>query len=190
MNKLISFIRRKILRIERDRWNHKYASNNWDNLHLENERFNAVINMCYSVNTNPSILEIGCGEAVMFQKMKDKAITYFTGVDISDVAIERAKPLEQDNIRFEVGDMETYEPKKSYDLIIFNESLYYSKRPELILKKIVKHLAPNGYIIITAIENKYTAHLWPAVHSLHWSQASEAIIEVKSDKWFVKMYQP
>lgn len=178
------------MRIDRDRWNHKYAAHNWDNLHLEDERFNAVIQMCYSSNAQPAILEIGCGEAVMYQKMKDKPVAYFTGVDIADVAIERAKPFEQSNVKFEVGDMEVYQPKQCYDFIIFNESLYYSKRPEIILKKMINYLNSSGRVIITAVENKYTAHLWPAVTSFQWQLIEEETIAVGDGKWVIKMYQP
>lgn len=190
MNKLISFIKRKVLRLNRDRWNHKYAMHNWDNLHQEDERFSAVIKMCYNTNAMPSILEIGCGEAVMFQKMKDKPVACFTGIDLSDVAIERAKPFEQANVKFEVGDMETYQPARQYDLIVFNESLYYSKKPGLILKRMAGRLTPHGNIIITAIENKYTAHLWPAVEAFRWHKQEECTVEAGDSKWVIKMYRP
>ena len=53
--------------------------------------------------TGKSVLELGCGEGHLTQAIFDGARTV-TGIDFSDVAIERAKALAIPNARFENAD--------------------------------------------------------------------------------------
>lgn len=172
---LLSFIKRKVLRLSRDRWNHQYDAGRWQGLHSEDDRFRAVIGMLAAHEKTPAILEIGCGDAVLFRKMPAGSYARFTGVDISDVAIETAKAWEQDGVSFEAGDMKVYRPGATYDAIVFNESLYYCKEPVRLLKRYEAWLAPGGYFIVTAVDNKYTADFWPPIMAAYQVVRSEEV---------------
>src|SRR3954471_12887260 len=99
MNKFVSFIRRKILRIPADRWDYQYQRGEWNNLGQETARFDAVVALITSAYNRPSILEIGCGPALMLQRINEKSFSSFTGVDLSTVAIASAKKFEREGIR-------------------------------------------------------------------------------------------
>jgi predicted TPR repeat methyltransferase len=70
-----------------------------------------------------SVLELGCGEGHLTQAIFGDAKT-ITGVDLSEVAIERAKARNIPNARFESADF-LRTSFKGYDTIAAIECLYY-----------------------------------------------------------------
>lgn len=159
--RILSFIKRKILRLSRDRWNYQYARGQWEGLKAEEDRFRAVIRMIGQLGNRPHILEIGCGDAVLLRKMPPDSFASFTGADISDVAIASARKLEREGVRFMTADMKTFHPPGTYDLIIFNESLYYTQQTVALLQRYEPFLNKGGSFIVTAVRNKYTRDFWP-----------------------------
>ena len=75
-----------------------------------------------------SVLELGCGEGHLTQAIFHRARSV-TAVDISDVAIARAKALNLRNAKFETADLlET--PFGGYDVIAAIECIYYLSHEE------------------------------------------------------------
>jgi predicted TPR repeat methyltransferase len=78
--------------------------------------------------THRSILELGCGEGHLTETVFDGAASVL-GIDISDVAILRAKQRGLKNARFETGDF-LDRSFKSFDIIAAFECLYYLSKQE------------------------------------------------------------
>jgi len=70
-----------------------------------------------------SILELGCGEGHLTQAVFSNARSV-TGVDLSDIAINRAKARKLSNARFEISDFNNIS-FENYDVIAAIECLYY-----------------------------------------------------------------
>jgi len=85
-----------------------------------------------------SVLELGCGEGHLSQTVFSKARSV-VGIDISDVAIARAKSLELPYARFETADL-LYTSFEGYDVIVAIECIYYLSRQErgAFLEKVAK----------------------------------------------------
>jgi 2-polyprenyl-3-methyl-5-hydroxy-6-metoxy-1,4-benzoquinol methylase len=188
MNRLLSFIRRKILRIPADRWDHQYAQGEWDGLPAESARLHAVISLIGSNYRTPAILEIGCGKAVMLRLMPGGSFSTFTGLDISHVAIRGARLYETERIRFVHADMQSFIPGNMYDVIAFNESLYYVKDPAAVFDRYLPYLKDGGSIIVSAFQNKYTAKLWPALARKWQATHIQTVMEGKHE-WNIRMYR-
>jgi SAM-dependent methyltransferase len=75
-----------------------------------------------------SVLELGCGEGHLTQAIFHRARSV-TAVDISDVAIARAKLLNLRNARFETADL-LHISFKGYDVIAAIECIYYLSHQE------------------------------------------------------------
>lgn len=189
MKQLISFIRRKILRIPADRWDHQYRQGEWDQLAGEAARFDAVIALMHEHYSLPAVLEIGCGKALMLLRMKESEYAYFTGVDLSEVAIAYAKQYETGKVQFVAADMQHFTPDRKYDVIAFNESLYYAKDPVAVFARYIPYLNRGGSIIVTAFDNKYTAKLWPALQE-QWVPVRSTSIKEGELVWNIRMYRP
>lgn len=77
---------------------------------------------------NKLVLELGCGEGHLTQAVFPKA-RFVLGVDISDVAIARAKALKLRNARFETADLLDIS-FEGYDVITALECIHYLSHPE------------------------------------------------------------
>jgi len=171
MNKVVSFIKRKIFRINRDRWNHQYDKGLWDGLKAMDElaRFSVIVGYVKFLKPtqngeSPDILEIGCGEGLLQQRLQSQNYKRFIGTDISDLAIQKAAADAGDNkCSYLVADMDTYKPDGQFDLIIFNEVIYYSKYPLKTLQRLATYLKPNGLLIVTINDHKHSADLWETI---------------------------
>jgi SAM-dependent methyltransferase len=87
---------------------------------------------------NKSVLELGCGEGHLTQAVFSKARSV-VGIDISDVAIARAKLLDLPNARFENADL-LQTSFEGYDVIAAIECIYYLSLKErgAFLERIVR----------------------------------------------------
>jgi cyclopropane fatty-acyl-phospholipid synthase-like methyltransferase len=87
-----------------------------------------------------SVLELGCGEGHLTQTVFSEAQSV-TGIDISDVAIDRAKSREIGNANFIRSDF-LQAPLEGYDVITAIECLYYlssAEQNELFIKIAREH---------------------------------------------------
>jgi predicted TPR repeat methyltransferase len=108
---------------------------------------------------NKRVLELGCGEGHLTKTIFADA-RRVTGIDISDVAIERGMALGLPNAHFERGDfLET--SFGGYDVIAAIECLYYLSREEQheFFEKVKREHA-GGILIVSGpiIGGKYFTH--------------------------------
>lgn len=137
------------------RWNKQYRKGRWNSLRhdSENSRYEAIVNfMTERGKKSPSILDLGCGEGVLNEKLPvDYAYSYFMGVDFSKVSIENAKTKNFPNADFVCADIHFFTPPRKFDIIIFNEAFYYVniKERENVRNRILKHLEDDGILIVS-----------------------------------------
>lgn len=166
MSSITSFIKRKILRIDRDRWNYQYDKGLWEGLKGLNElaRFSVIVGYIkYLKPGQPEILEIGCGEGLLQQRLQSPNYGRYVGSDISDSAIQNAQAQADEKCTYLVADMDKYQPTGTFDLIIFNESIYYSRHPLETLQRFATHLKANGLLIVTINDHKHSDELWRSI---------------------------
>jgi len=135
--------------IRRWLWNREYASGRWNCL-------DSMPNDCVLPHLNAharggSILDIGCGPGAIGEAIDPTTYRHYLGVDISDVAIEkaRAKNSRLNNI-YALGDMWKFNPPGTYDLIFLGDSLYNFSFPEekKILARYSSYLNESGVFVI------------------------------------------
>ena len=107
-----------------------------------------------------SVLELGCGEGHLTREVFVRARSV-VGVDISDVAIARAKSLELPNARFENGDL-LQTSFKGYEVIAAIECIHYLSHPEqgAFLEKVAREHAGKLLLLSGPIVDyaKYFSH--------------------------------
>jgi SAM-dependent methyltransferase len=114
-----------------------------DPWHISHARFrDKVLRRCLTpFIRGKSVLELGCGEGHLTQTIFSKA-QFVVGIDISDVAIARAKSLNLLNARFESTDF-LEASFEDYDVIAALECVYYLsfQEREAFLEKVAKEHA-------------------------------------------------
>ncbi len=137
------------------RWDKQYKAGQWENLKSEKEskRYFQIIDYLKKYGpTNPSILDIGCGDGVLNERMKEFEFSSFLGLDFSKVSIEQAKKKNFPKAEFISEDAVTFQPTRNFDAIVFNEAFYYIHDSEKtnVLNRMLDHLNEGG-VIITSI---------------------------------------
>jgi predicted TPR repeat methyltransferase len=104
---------------------------------------------------NGDILDLGCGPGAVGSELNAAAYQSYTGVDICDVAIEKAKSRAEENRRADKNayfqsDILTYIPRQRFDVIFFGDSIYYFswQRITEILNRYSKNLKQHGVFIV------------------------------------------
>jgi SAM-dependent methyltransferase len=101
-----------------------------------------------------SILDLGCGPGTTGNELNAGSYSFYTGVDISEVAIERGRGRTERNQRsakneYFRADILTYTPARRYDVIVLGDSLYYvlGRHIGAMLRRYSGYLNPGGVFV-------------------------------------------
>lgn len=132
-------------------WDAEYSDGRWAYMRQQQElaRYWIFIGYMHSLGCGREYLDVGCGEGLLFERFKFLDYQRFVGVDLSDVAIEKARHYNDQRTNFIPADGDIYEPAGHFDVIVFNESLYYLREPVRSLERYARSLKPGGCIIIS-----------------------------------------
>ncbi|WP_416193831.1 class I SAM-dependent methyltransferase [Nitrobacter sp. TKz-YC01] len=136
-------------------WDAEYGDGRWTYMGQQHEltRYWTLIGYMHSLGRGREYLDVGCGEGLLFERFKPLDYQRFVGVDISDVAIEKLRRYNDRRTSFLSADGDVYEPDGYFDVIVFNESLYYLRAPVRSLERYAQSLKSDGCMIIST----YTA---------------------------------
>lgn len=144
-------------------WDREYRDGAWDYLSGIDSVAGLAAVMGYCQHLNPaSILDAGCGEGLLAEKLRLLDYEYYLGIDLSQEAIARAsQKLGSARTEFAVADLHRFESARRFDVIIFNQSLYYLSEPDVVVARYAAMLAPGGHFIISMADQPRTRALWP-----------------------------
>lgn len=140
----------KKLEVKKEIWDKEFLSGRWNCLDenpAERAR-HAIIGMyCQKYFLNGKILDIGCGEGTLTDFLNGQQKKNYLGIDISSAAVEIGKSR-RPFINFQCISAESFQTDNKFDVVIFNEILYYTNYKEII-KKYIEILNDDGLIIIS-----------------------------------------
>jgi trans-aconitate methyltransferase len=107
---------------------------------------------------------MGCGSGSTGNELDTVSYRQYTGVDISDVAIDKATVRtaasgRAHKNRYVQADMATYVPTHDHEVILFRDSIYYlpHRKIKAVLDRYSRHLTPTGVLIVRMYDRgKYT----------------------------------
>jgi len=111
-------------------------------IHADPTRFIAISKLCKG-----NVLDVGCGTGDLADFYKGN----YTGIDVSDVAIEMAKASERKMVNFIVGDVTKswVTPTNKADTVVMAEFLEHIKDDKMVFKNIKKWAKKDARLIIT-----------------------------------------
>ena len=84
-----------------------------------------------------------------FSRYRPYGYARYLGIDISAAALVMLKQVEDANTTFVCADAETYIPGDRFDVIVFNESLYYFHAPVEAVERYTGALEKHGIMIVS-----------------------------------------
>jgi SAM-dependent methyltransferase len=147
--------------VKRRLWNKEFSQGRWDS--LDATPGDCVYRYVEKYSQDGDILDLGCGSGNTGNELNGSTYRSYTGVDISDIAIQKAIARSAKNgrsakNRYLQSDITTYLPHGVYRVILFRESLNYIPRTNIngMLKRFRKHLDERGVFVVRLYDrNKY-----------------------------------
>lgn len=140
-------------RAKRSLWDSEYAGGQWD--HCEQTPGALIYEYVYRHCRNGSVLDLGCGSGNTGNELDLDRYGTYTGVDISEVAVQKAAARSATNGRagknqYLPGDILTFSPAERYDVILFREAIYYVPVLKIgaTLERYAQHLTEHGVFVV------------------------------------------
>ena len=139
--------------MKRSLWDKEFAAGRWD--YIEQTEDDCIYPILARYSESGDVLDLGCGSGNTGNEMEAESYRSYTGIDISEVAVEKARSRSARAGRREVnsyeqGDIYSYSPRQLYKVILFRESLFYIPKQKIVpmLMRYRKFLEPGGVFIV------------------------------------------
>jgi len=155
-------------------------------------RYGVTLAYCQRFKPGGSILDVGCGEGMLQDRLCPQSYSRYVGVDISGVAIERASVRQSEKAAFVQADAGTYTPDETFDVIVFNECVYYFDDPLALVRRYEAFLREDGIFIISMFvgDTARTRKAWKKLETVYQPRAAARVSTLPGYTWDVKVYVP
>lgn len=139
-------------------WESEYARAQWSYLNgpQERRRYRAIGAAIQRLKPRAALLDIGCGEGVLVAHLGADYQCY-VGVDLAHAAVASAGRSQNHRCSFVQADAQSFFPDQYFDVIVFNEVLYYFDDPLATLERSTNWLAPGGLVITSLYDRSVRA---------------------------------
>ena len=138
-------------------WNKEYKKGLWNYLLRDFKKRTGLRIILRKYINNSKVLDLGCGFGNFFEFIGEEHFKKYMGVDISTIVIDKARKRHKNNEKcfFLADDIMSYNSEDKFDLIIFNEVIYYFNPDEIreMIKKYSFSLTSDG-VLCFCIYNK------------------------------------
>ncbi len=137
-------------------WNQQYGSGGWNNLESVRElpRYSVIAGYCRFYRPNGRVLDVGCGNGILASHLGARGVSSYVGFDLSETAITQARSRAVTNAAFVVADVELFVPPHAFDVVVFNEVLYYLHAPVAAVERLAGALGSGGLIIVSLFRTR------------------------------------
>jgi SAM-dependent methyltransferase len=179
----------------REKMDSDYAHGKWDYLRGIEElgRFSVLVGYCHFLKPDGRILEVGCGEGVLRERLDPVRYSRYVGIDVSAEAIQRARARADDKTAFVCADAAAWDPGEAFDLIVFNECLEYFDDPLAVVRRYEPSLAPGGAFLVSmfaGIETVRTRRIWRWLESVYAVEDATRVTNRAGLTWVLKVLRP
>jgi 2-polyprenyl-3-methyl-5-hydroxy-6-metoxy-1,4-benzoquinol methylase len=102
---------------------------------------------------------VGCGSGLLRARMAGVPFAAYTGVDPTAAAIDQAAPLADERTTFRRADP-LHDDLGRHDVVVCNEVLYFSARPERLVERLGEAVAPGGHLLTSIWRHPGDTTLW------------------------------
>jgi 2-polyprenyl-3-methyl-5-hydroxy-6-metoxy-1,4-benzoquinol methylase len=171
-------------------WDDQYASGGWSFLSNLGEVAHYAVVVGYSNYVKPggSVLDVGCGDGVLHDRFLATGYAHYTGVDISAVAIRTLTDRDLPDTDFVAMDADTFEPRRAYDVIVFNETITYFRDPDATLRRYAEFLADDGILIVSCHAESDRAHAILRTFMDQYAVLDSAVVSQGTASWRIAVF--
>lgn len=185
---LLTFIKSRLIKGSPERLDLKYKTGFWENLKSVDElaHYSVVAGYFLFLKKGGTVLDIGCGEGILQERLGTHNYAHYTGFDLAAEAVITAKMKENITTSFLVADMKTFTSSEKFDAIIFNEVIYYSNVLNT-LNRYSAFLKPDGVFILSNFDSQNDKINWNEIAGRFQLYDETTVINKNGTRWVVKV---
>ena len=173
----------------------EYAAGSWDYLRGPTEvaRFAVIAGYIQYFRRGARVLEIGCGEGLLQERLHADTYSRYLGVDVSAEAIRRACRRQGPRVSFVREDADTFVPAERFDVIVFNECLEYFADPLSTVRRYDSALCPDGLFMISmfaGLDTRRTVKIWKRLKSRYRFKVETDVTDRSGYSWHIAVAEP
>lgn len=177
---------------DRAAWDEQYAAGGWDFLSglAELGHYAVIVGYASYLRPGGSVLDVGCGAGVLHERFRAVGYSHYTGVDISEVAIGALRERGLPDTEFVAADADDFEPSRSYDVVVFNESLTYFPDPAATFRRYLGFVADGGVAVVSCHEQSARARAVLRRLVAEHGALDETLVQQGGNSWRVAVFRP
>jgi 2-polyprenyl-3-methyl-5-hydroxy-6-metoxy-1,4-benzoquinol methylase len=153
------------VRQTKEHWNSQYEKGAWDRLTYGQPNTEFIADYIIEQAKRGeaiSVLDVGCGNGGLARLLSEQVNISYCGLDISPTAIETAQSFHP-HAKFIVSEaMTPPETLGTFDIIVFNEVVYYFEPADLI-GRYKLHARPGTVILVSIVRTWRSWFIWSRV---------------------------
>jgi 2-polyprenyl-3-methyl-5-hydroxy-6-metoxy-1,4-benzoquinol methylase len=175
----------------RSSWEAEYREGAWNYLanFEEFDRYFVIAGQIALLKPGAAVLDVGCGEGLLLSWMKFNFRRY-VGVDLAEAAIARSQRWQNSRCSFVQADAQAFSPAEHFDVIVFNEVLYYFDDPMETLARYDRWLAPGGLLIASLVDKSLRATGIKRRISKSYRTICALKARAHEERWSVRVFAP
>jgi len=172
-------------------WERSYQRGRWDFLNHPEQlaHYSVIIGYITYYRKNGAILDVGCGEGILLDRMCACSYSRYVGIDVSETAINKALKKKMEKCAFAKTSVQDFKSEEKFDAIVLNEVLYYFENPMQILEHCKTFLKDNGILIVSMYCSEETSELWKKIESVYAPLEETKISNRDNTSWVCKAYR-
>jgi 2-polyprenyl-3-methyl-5-hydroxy-6-metoxy-1,4-benzoquinol methylase len=137
-------------------------------------------------NSCKRILEVGCGDGIFAESVKNKFNAEVWGVELSEDAAKKAEKVIDKVFTGDIIELVNTLPANYFDCIVINDVLEHILDPFKLLSKIKSLIKNNGYIVSSIPNVRYIGNLEELLLKKDWQYKDDGILDITHFRFFTK----
>ncbi len=117
-------------------------------------RYAVIVGYIRRMKPNATVLDVGTSNGVLAEELKHD-VRHFRGIEFDGTSVQNAKNRNIAVAEFFEADANTYATNDKFDVIVFNETMYYMNDPIQLLSRYASYLEPGGMLIVSNFVARY-----------------------------------
>src|ERR1041385_607075 len=162
----MSFLKRLLERLAgqrtaQARWDERWADPVFYGEYRVDELAHYSVLAGYAKELKPggAVLDVGCGDGILRTHLHPGSFARYVGIDFPN-AIERAGKRTAERPSFVAADMRAFTTTDRFDVIVFNESLYYVDDPIGELRRYQQFMTGGAVFLVSMHRKAKSEDIW------------------------------
>ncbi len=173
-------------------WDAEYARGHWDYLDSARElgHYALIAGFIHQLSERPRVLDVGCGHGRLYRLLGTLPMASYLGIDLSVEAIGRADAIRGrgDDHEFRVADFERAPPAGPFDVVVFNESIYYAAEPRQAFERYLGLLSAGGILIVSIRDLRKNRSVRAALRRAQRPIHTATVRNGEGERWTVDVF--